>query len=526
VSRRVGEPTRAELEALAATLAPGEQRAVGGGIYLRIDGNGRMRFQFRLRSAGAHSRNAGGTYDSWEEAERARRAALARKEAGTPEGKERRRRLLLSEYASQQWWRHHVALNCDAVTQLNYKPPLKLIYEYFRGFRLEEINEEAVDEFAVWLKAKKTDKKTKRFYGSAYLRTLDILVRILNHAVENRVLEHNPAALTRKRAHKRRRGQPKVKPVPRRDVKHPRIVERVRLGVRGVGLEPFMFRAAIDLIAWEGLRPSEALALRHEHWRDEGGPLSHIDVEAAIKNISGRLFEDGTKTDTLHEPILWPAIAEELEELYELQGRPPLSSYVLTNRKGGPASWVNWRERLWYPALHRAGLAAAPQAMTEGVRTVGAFIPYTLRHTCATVMLHASKPGGGHYTPHEVARQLGHKASMTLDVYGHVMDDQTDVAGHTVDEIIRLARREGWGPQPGDPDYEAVTYTLAEAARETGLSHNQLLGRVHRGGLTVEKRDGIYVVNRDELVARGLVAPRRPRGGVVIPFRRSRAGRS
>jgi hypothetical protein len=69
VSNRVGEPTRAELEALAATLAPGQQRAVGGGIYLRVDGAGRMRFQFRLRSAGAQSRNAGGTYDSWEEAE-------------------------------------------------------------------------------------------------------------------------------------------------------------------------------------------------------------------------------------------------------------------------------------------------------------------------------------------------------------------------------------------------------------------------------------------------------------------------
>jgi hypothetical protein len=64
VSRRVGEPTGAELESLAATLAPGQQRAVGGGVYLCIDGNGRMRFQFRLRSAGAQSRNAGGTYDS------------------------------------------------------------------------------------------------------------------------------------------------------------------------------------------------------------------------------------------------------------------------------------------------------------------------------------------------------------------------------------------------------------------------------------------------------------------------------
>jgi integrase len=518
VSRRVGQPSRAELEALAASLAPGQQRAVGGGIYVRLDGSGRVRFQFRLRAAGAQSRNAGGTYDSWDEAERARRAALARKEAGTPEGKTLLRRLFLAEYAGRHWWACHVALNCEPVTQLNYKQALKLIYEYFRGVRLEEITEEAVDEFAAWLKAKKTDKEG-HFARSAYLRTLDILVRILNYAVENRVLEHNPAAGTRRRAHKRRRGQPRVKPVRQREVKHPRVLERIRLAVRGERLEPFMFRTALDLIAWEGLRPGEAVALRHEHWRDEDGPLTRIDVESAIKNIRGRLIEGEPKTESEHEPILWPAIAEELEELYERQGRPPLWTPVPTNTKGGHASWVNWRQRLWYPALHRAGIAKKPKAKAQG-----AFDPYTLRHTCASVMLHASKAGGGHYTVLEVARQLGQKPSTTLGVYAHQMDDQSNVAGYTVDEIIRLARREVWGPQPGDPDYEAREYTLAEVASETGRSHNALLGRAHRDGLRVHKRNGLYVVSGDELVARGLMPPPKAEKASVIPFRRSRAG--
>ena len=194
---RAGKPTRAELEAVASTLRPGQQRAVGGGIYLRVDGEGRMRFQYRLRAAGAHSRNAGRTYDSWEDAERARRAALARKEAGTPEGKVRLRRLTLEAYASGYWWRGHVALNCELVTQLDYKQALKPIYEYFRGHRLEEISEETVDDFADWLRKRKTDKDGN-FARSAYLRSIDLLVRILNHAVENRVLTHNAAAGTRR----------------------------------------------------------------------------------------------------------------------------------------------------------------------------------------------------------------------------------------------------------------------------------------------------------------------------------------
>jgi hypothetical protein len=113
---------------------------------------------------------------------------------------------------------------------------------------------------------------------------------------------------------------------------------------------------------------------------------------------------------------------------------------------------------------------------------------------------------------------------MVADVYGHIMEDQSGVAGHTVDEIIRLARREVWGPQPGDPSHEARVYTLAEAALETGLAHNALLGRAHRGGLRVEKRGGLYVVTRDELVARGLVAPPKAESAIVIPFRRTRAG--
>jgi hypothetical protein len=521
MSSRQGKPTNAELEAIAATLAPRQQRAVGGGIYLRLDQSGRMRFQFRLRTAGAHSRNPGGTYDSWEQADQARRAALARKEAGHPEGKARLRKLQLEEYASRYWWAGHVALNVGPLTQLNYQQALGLIVEHFRGVRLEELSEETVDDFARWLKEKKTDKKTGRFARAVYLRTIDVLVRILNHAVENRVLENNPAALTRRRAHARKRGEPKVKPVRRREVVHPRIVERARLGVRGRGLEAAMFRVAIDLITWEGFRPSAAIALRHEHWRDERGPFARIEPEGAIKSIRGHLVEGDTKTDTLHEPILWPAIAEELEELYQLQGCPPLSALVLTNKRGGFVAWANWRQRLWYPALHRAGIAATPEA-----RAAGAFDPYTLRHTGATVMLHASKPGGGHYTVHEVARQYGHKPSMTLDTYGHVLDDQSEVAGHTVDGIIRLARREVWGPAPGDPDHQTVDYTLAEAVGLTGLSHNALLGRAHSGSLTVTRRDGLYVVSRDELVSRGLVGPPKQPGAKVIPLRRSRAGRS
>jgi hypothetical protein len=53
-------------------LKPGAQKKVGGGIYTRLDRAGRRRFQFRSRANGASQ--VGGTYDSWDEADTARRA--------------------------------------------------------------------------------------------------------------------------------------------------------------------------------------------------------------------------------------------------------------------------------------------------------------------------------------------------------------------------------------------------------------------------------------------------------------------
>ena len=98
-----------------------------------------------------------------------------------------------------------------------------------------------------------------------------------------------------------------------------------------------MFRAAIDLISWEGLRPSEAAALRHHHWRDEHGPLPYIDVEKAVKDIRGHLLEDERQTATLHEPILWPAIAEELEGSTRPDFRTEPSTNGLDGANGGRA---------------------------------------------------------------------------------------------------------------------------------------------------------------------------------------------
>ena len=47
-----GAPSERELQRVERELKklePGAQKAVGGGIYMRLDRSGRRRFQFRLR---------------------------------------------------------------------------------------------------------------------------------------------------------------------------------------------------------------------------------------------------------------------------------------------------------------------------------------------------------------------------------------------------------------------------------------------------------------------------------------------
>jgi hypothetical protein len=75
-----------------------------------------------------------------------------------------------------------------------------------------------------------------------------------------------------------------------------------------------------------------------------------------------------------------------------------------------------------------------------------------------------------------------------------------------MDEIIRSARREQFGPMPGDPDFEDEWLTLLEAER-TGIGHKSLAGRIYRGTLPGHDLGGRKVVSRFDLEWCGLALP-------------------
>jgi sugar phosphate isomerase/epimerase len=136
VAKRGNAPTKAELEAIADTLEPGKRRQVGTGIYMTVDGSGRLRFQWRARLGGRRTRHAGGTCDSYEEAENARNRFLDRKEDPTEKRRERGRKMPIEALFAEYWWPHVETL--EGNSQLDYGSAWeKDIYPYFKGLMTE-----------------------------------------------------------------------------------------------------------------------------------------------------------------------------------------------------------------------------------------------------------------------------------------------------------------------------------------------------------------------------------------------------
>ena len=95
---------------------------------------------------------------------------------------------------------------------------------------------------------------------------------------------------------------------------------------------------------------------------------------------------------------------------------------VFTNTRGGALRGTNYRRRLFEPAV---------QKCQESDETFPRITPHDLRHTAASLAVSAGA------NVKAVQRMLGHaKASMTLDVYADLFDDDLDVVADRLDTAI------------------------------------------------------------------------------------------
>lgn len=111
------------------------------------------------------------------------------------------------------------------------------------------------------------------------------------------------------------------------------------------------------------------------------------------------------------------------DELAALMVGKARDDLVFTDQRGGVLRNSNWRARVFRPAV------ATCQA-TDG--TFPTITPHDLRHTAASLAVSA------HANVKAVQRMLGHaKASMTLDIYADLFDEDLDGVADRLDLAIR-----------------------------------------------------------------------------------------
>src|SRR4029453_12108009 len=170
----------------------------------------------------------------------------------------------------------------------------------------------------------------------------------------------------------------------------------------------------VSCLAYGGLRPGEALALR---WADVRGQTIVVDKALAL----GETKE--TKTRRNRTVRLLKPLASDLAAWRMDCGRPPDSEHVLPMKSGGlwtDSAYRNWRTKVYVPAAKAVGIKS-PRL-------------YDIPHSAASLMFAEGR------TPAEIAQHMGHSIQTLLGTYTHVIEELRGKPTKTADDLVRKAR--------------------------------------------------------------------------------------
>ena len=269
-----------------------------------------------------------------------------------------------------------------------------------------------VDELVEDMEARGVGRASQR-------KTLIVLSALLTQCVRWQKMATNPV-----------RGMVKPTAAPRRKARPfpPLLIERIRqelaaratkdqTSVRGSG-----DALLVSLLAYGGLRPQEALALR---WADIGKRTITVDKAASFGE------EKATKTESGRSVPLCAPLADDLAAWRRANGGPHDPALVFPGPSGAlwsHSAFNNWRSRVWRPALVR--LAAADPNLGQLVTAR----PYDCRHSFVSLHLRASE------NPIEVAEWAGHAPDVMWRHYAHVVKELRGEPVVPVDRQILFAR--------------------------------------------------------------------------------------
>jgi integrase len=225
-----------------------------------------------------------------------------------------------------------------------------------------------------------------------------LLRLLLGTAVEDHRIPRNPCDGVK---------LPKLKHVDRGYLSHAQVAALAD----AVGSLPEVIR----FLAYTGLRWGEMAALR----------VQDFDMLRRLVNISRSVAECGTlvwgtpKTGERRSVPFPASLADELAALMVGKGRDDL---VFTGTRGAVLRGGNYRNRYFN---------AAVEECQKDDDTFPDITPHDLRHTAASLAVSAGA------NVKALQRMLGHaKASMTLDVYADLFDDDLDVVADQLDTAI------------------------------------------------------------------------------------------
>jgi integrase len=298
---------------------------------------------------------------------------------------------------AQEWWTTYAEPNLARKTLVMYASLWdRYVLPRLGGFELRRLTPAVIESFQAELRREGVGEPT-------ILKTLTLLQGMLRRAVVWGRMPSNPVAPIRKPAQKRTRA---VRPIA------PATVEEIRR--QFIARRRLRDATLVSVLAYAGLRPGEALALR---WADVGVRTILVDRAAALGAVKG------TKTGKRRSVRLLAPLAADLAE-WRLASRRPDETALVFPRKDGRVwtdeDWRNWRQRVFAPAATAVGL--------NGLR------PYDLRHSFVSLLFAEGR------TVIEVARQAGHSPTMALATYGHVIEELEGADRRSAEDVIREAR--------------------------------------------------------------------------------------
>ena len=282
--------------------------------------------------------------------------------------------------AADAWWTDHVEPNLARSTILSYVHVLD-------HHLLPRLGETPIRDISPARVVALQRELRDAGVGTAMShRILMVLSGIMRHAVLRGRLDRNPVQPVRVPLPKRARA---IRPLP------PASVERLRRAL--LDADDLESATLVSLMAYAGLRPGEATALTWEHV----GARTLL-VEQASSGDGGAA--KGTKTGAIRTVRLLAPLVDDLAAWRTSSAR---DGGPLFPRRDGTAwtmtDYRNWRRRRFDPAAETADLV--------GVR------PYDLRHSFASLMIQSG------YSPVELAAELGHAPTLTLNTYAHVFSE-------------------------------------------------------------------------------------------------------